>query len=245
MQLTLFKNNEFGAVRVLRDENNEPWFVAKDVCDVLGIQNSRRAVKEMVDEDDVRKTYITDNLGRNQEAIIINESGLYSLILRSNKPQAKKFKKWVTSEVLPAIRKYGIYATDEIIEKTINNPDFLIEILSQLKKERQEKEKLKEKVTILTHTKKLYTSTEIAKELGFKSAKAFNKKLQELGIQYKVNNTWVLTAKYADLGYESIKQHILDDGRVIYDRKWTQLGREFLLNLFKGAINETPHASNF
>jgi len=240
MQLTLFKNNECGAVRVLRDENNEPWFVAKDVAEILGYRKASDMVRNL-DEDEAQKVRLTDETGRLQEMVIINESGLYSAILRSNKPQAKKFKKWVTGEVLPAIRKYGIYATDEIIEKTINNPDFLIEILSQLKKERQEKEKLKEKVTILTHTKKLYTSTEIAKELGFKSAKAFNKKLQELGIQYKVNNTWVLTSKYADLGYENI----LDDGRVIYDRKWTQLGREFLLNLFKGAIDETPHASNF
>lgn len=88
--------------------DGEPWWVAKDVCDVLGIQNASRAINEQVEEDEVRKTYVIDAVGREQETYIISESGLYMLIMRSNKPQAKKFRKWVTSEVIPAVRKHGI-----------------------------------------------------------------------------------------------------------------------------------------
>lgn len=96
---------------------------------------------------------------------------------------------------------------------------------------------LENKINMLTHVNKLYTSTEIAKELGFKSAIEFNRVLEENKIQYKVNGTWVLTAKYANLGYESIKQNVLDSGKVIYDRKFTQEGRDFLIKFFRGDIN--------
>lgn len=95
---------------------------------------------------------------------------------------------------------------------------------------------LEDKIEVLTHVNKLYTSTEIAKELGLKSATELNKLLSDKKIQYKVNNTWVLTAKYSNIGYESIKQTVLDNGKVIYDRKFTQIGRDFILNLFKGGL---------
>ena len=232
MKLEIFKNNKFGAVRVLADEKNEPWFALVDVCDALGIKNPSDA-KTRLKKDGVGITEGIDRLGRTQTITIINEANLYRLIFQSKKEEAIKFQDWVVEEVIPAIRKHGLYATDEIIAKTLNNPDFMIELLQKLKKEREEKAKLQEKVTLLTHTKKTYTTTEIAKELGFRSARELNKKLEEMKIQYKVNNTWVLTAKYADFGYESIKQNILDNGTIIYDRKWTGTGREFLLNLFK------------
>jgi len=231
MKLEIFKNNEFGGIRVLA-EKGEPWFVLSDVCKILGLSNPTK-VANTIDKDDLTIIQVTDNLGRIQKVNAVNESGLYQVIFQSRKSEAKKFKKWVTSEVLPAIRKYGLYATDEVIEKTLNNPDFMISILQKLKEEKEARERAEEKIVILTHTNKLYTSTEIAKELGFKSAIAFNRRLKELGVQFKVNGTWVLSAKYANLGYESIKQEVLDNGKVIYDRKWTQLGREFLLNLFK------------
>lgn len=99
-----FQENE---VRIV-DIGGEPWFVAKDVCDVLGIQQPVRAV-ENLDSDEVRKTHVIDSLNRQQETYIINESGLYALVIRSNKPNARKFRKWITSEVLPAIRKTGSY----------------------------------------------------------------------------------------------------------------------------------------
>lgn len=105
---SVFRFEETTPIRVITKEN-EPWFVAKDVCDVLGILQPVRAV-ENLDSDEVNKTHVTDSLGRQQETYIINESGLYALVIRSNKPNARKFRKWITSEVLPAIRKIGRYA---------------------------------------------------------------------------------------------------------------------------------------
>ena len=223
MFIKVFKG-DLGAIRALRDESGEPWFVANDICKILGYSNPRDAVAKHIDDEDKRVSQIATPSG-SQKTIVINESGLFSLVLKSKLSQAKKFKRWVTSEVLPAIRKYGGYLTPEKIKEIIANPDTVIELATQLKQ-------LQEKLTILTHTKKLYTATEIAKELGFRSAIELNKKLEELGIQYKVNGTWVLKADYANLGYEDIKQEVMDNGKVIYHRKWTQLGREFLLDLF-------------
>ena len=211
MNIEIFKNNEFGAVRVLTDERGEPWFVAKDVCDVLGIQNSRRAVKEMVDEDDVRKTYIIDNLGRKQETYIINESGVYSLILRSKKSQAKKFKKWVTGEVLPAIRKHGLYATPDTLERIISNPEFGIKLLQELKKEREEKEKYKQKVIelkpkaffaeVVNNSEDLILVREFAKLISTDKFKIGEKKLyqwlREQGYLMKNNQPY---QKYVEMG---------------------------------------------
>ena len=231
MKLEIFKNNEFGAVRVLADERGDIWFALVDVCNALDIKNPRDA-KTRLKKDGVGITDGVDSLGRKTKITIINEANLYRLIFQSKKQEAIKFQDWVVEEVIPAIRKYGLYATDEVIEKTLNNPDFMIEILQELKKERQARLKAENKINLLTHTKKTYTTTEIAKELGFKSANELNKKLNELGIQYKVNGTWVLSAKYANKGYESIKQVSLSNAKVVYDRRWTQKGREFLLDLF-------------
>lgn len=109
-KITVFENVEFGKVRTL-EINNEPWFVGRDVAEILGYAKPRNAIATHVDEDDALKQGIMDNLGRNQETVLINESGLYSLILSSKLPSAKSFKKWVTSEVLPSIRKTGSYST--------------------------------------------------------------------------------------------------------------------------------------
>lgn len=114
-----FENKELGEVRVF-ERNGEAWFIAKDICEVLGYSNPRKAVADHVDEEDKGVT-ICDTPGGKQELTIINESGLYSLILRSNKPEAKKFKRWITSEVLPAIRKTGMYLSDyALIEKRLS-----------------------------------------------------------------------------------------------------------------------------
>ena len=239
MKLEIFKNNEFGAVRVLADEKGEVWFTLVDICNALDIKNPRDA-KTRLKEDGVGVTDGVDSLGRKSQITIINEANLYRLIFQSKKEEAIKFQDWVVEEVLPAIRKHGLYATDEVIEKTINNPDFMIELLQELKKERAEKQKLAKKVNILTHSDRTYTSTEIAKELGFKSARELNEKLREMKIQYKVNDTWVLSAKYADKGFGSIKQVTLANGKVVYDRRWTQKGREFLLSLFQNSTKQTP-----
>lgn len=224
--LKIFSNPEFGSIRVI-EKDGEPWFVAADVCQILDLTNPTMALNRL-DEDERSKL----NLGRQGETNVVNEYGLYSLILGSRKPEAKVFKRWITHEVIPSIRKHGMYMTDEVLEKTLNNPDFLIDLLQAYKKEREEKLAYKEQVNLLVHANKLYTTTEIAKELGFKSAQELNRDLERKRIQYKINNTWVLYSEYADKGYTSIKEQVLDNGKVIYDRKWTGLGRQFLLNLY-------------
>ena len=129
--MEIFKNSEFGSVRTTIIDN-QPYFVGKDVADILGYKNSRQAIRDHVDEDDKGVTkWFTK--GGAQNLIVINESGLYSLILGSKLPSAKRFKKWVTSEVLPSIRKYKLYAIDEIIE----NPDIILEAFEALKVERK------------------------------------------------------------------------------------------------------------
>ena len=128
-------------------------------------------------------------------------------------------------------RKYFIECEKKLNLNKV--PTTYLEALREIIKIEEEKVSLQNKVAILTHVNKLYTSSEIAKELNMRSANEFNKILSDLKIQYKVNNTWVLTAKYSNLGYESIKQNVLDNGKVVYDRKFTQLGRDFILELFK------------
>lgn len=233
-EVQIFNNEEFGQVRTLVI-NGEPWFVGKDVAEILGYSNTRKALADHVDEEDKGVTKC-DTLGGVQDLTVINESGLYSLILSSKMPNAKKFKHWVTSEVLPAIRKHGIYATDNVIDNILNNPDFGIQLLTKLKEERTARVEAERRNAILMHVNKTYTVTEIAKELGLKSAIQLNKILAEKKIQYQVNGTWVMYSKYSNLGYEEIKQEVLDSGRVIYHRRITQLGREFILQLFADKV---------
>lgn len=135
-ELKIFENSDFGKVRILEIEN-EPYFVAKDVAEILGYSDTNQAIRMHVDEED-KLTRDFNGSGQNRQMYIINESGLYSLILKSKLPQARQFKRWVTNEVLPTIRKHGLYATDELL----NNPDFLIDALTKLKEEREKNLKL-------------------------------------------------------------------------------------------------------
>lgn len=234
----IFNNEKFGNLRVV-ENGNDVWFVGKDVAEALGYANPSKAIISHIDDED--KTFVMRDLADSQngnvpkgqtKTALINESGLYSLILSSKLPTAKEFKRWVTSEVLPSIRRDGIYATDNVIDNILNNPDFGIELLTKLKEERAARVEAERKNAILMHVNKTYTVTEIAKELGLKSAMQLNKILAEKKIQYQVNGTWVMYSKYSDLGYERIKQEVLDSGRVIYHRRITQMGREFILKLF-------------
>ena len=133
-ELQIFKNNEFGEIRT-KMISNEPYFMLSDVCRVLEIKNSRDA-KSRLNEYGVGTTDIIDSLGRIQKADFINESNLYKLVFQSRKPQAEKFSDWVTSEVLPTIRKHGAYMTTEVIEKTLMDPDYLIQLATNLKEEK-------------------------------------------------------------------------------------------------------------
>ena len=164
-EVQIFNNEEFGQVRTLVIDG-EPWFVGKDVAEILGYSNTRKALSDHVDEEDkMDGVTIRDSIGREQKPILINESGLYGLILSSKMPNAKKFKHWVTSEVLPAIRKHGIYATDNVIDNILNNPDFGIQLLTKLKEERTARMEAERRNAILMHVNKTYTVTEIGRFL--------------------------------------------------------------------------------
>ena len=229
-QIKIFNSDEFGSVRTIIIDG-EPWFAGKDVAASLGYKDTSDALKKHVADEDKLTRCFTDS-GQNRQMYVINESGLYSLIFGSKLESAQKFKHWVTSEILPSIRKNGIYATDKVIDDILNNPDFGIELLTKLKEERAARVEAEKTTAILMHVNKTYTMTEIAKEIGLKSAVELNKILSEKKIQYKVNGTWVMYSDYSNCGYEEIKQEVLDSGHVIYHRKITQLGRKFILGLF-------------
>lgn len=210
----------------------EPLFMAKDVAE--WIEYDKSSVNKMLAnvDDDEKVRMNVPTLGGMQESWCLTENGLYEVLMLSRKPIAKQFKKEV-KEILKSIRKHGIYATDNVIDDILNNPDFGIELLTKLKEERKARVEAERTNAILMHVNKTYTITEIAKELGLKSAKQLNRILADKGIQYQINGTWVMFSKYSDCGYEEIKQEVLDTGKVIYHRRITQLGREFILSLFE------------
>lgn len=143
-KLKIFKNNEFGEIRAI-EINGEGWLVGRDVAEKLGYRNGSRDINRHVDEEDRRLERIHDG-AQNRQMILINESGLYALVLGSELPNARKFRRWVTKEVLPSIRKHGIYATDNVIDEILDNPDFGIKLLQELKAERNEKKLLENKI---------------------------------------------------------------------------------------------------
>lgn len=229
MNVEIFKDERFGEIRVTNLEE-QPMFCLSDVCKVLDLQVG--ATKSRLNEKGISLINTLTN-GGNQKLVYINEQNLYKVIMRSDKPQAEPFQDWVCGEVLPSIRKHGIYATEDTIDKILNDPDFGIKLLTTLKEERAARIEAERKNAILMHVNTTYTATEVAKELNLKSANELNRLLAERKIQYKVGNTWVLYSRYSNLGYEEIKQETLDNGKVVYHRKFTQLGRDFILNILK------------
>ena len=248
MEIQVFKNEEFGSVRTV-NVNNEVIFVGKDVAEILGYAKPLNALYAHVDQDDSLKQGLTDNLGRNQETILINESGLYSLILSSKLPTAKKFKHWVTAEVLPSIRKHGLYAVDEVL----SNPDVLINALTQLKAERAKNASLSQTIAVqnqqisemqskasyydvILNCKELLAISVIAKDYGWSACK-LNSYLNKKGIQFKQGEIWLLYQSYAGKGYTSTKTHSYpgNDGDIHskVQTYWTQKGRLFIYELLK------------
>lgn len=247
-ELQIFKNAEFGSIRTLTI-NGEPYFVGRDVAEILGYSNSRKALADHVDEEDKGVTKC-DTLGGTQEMTVINESGLYSLILGSKLPTARRFKRWVTSEVLPTIRRHGVYAVDEVLA----NPDMLIEALLQLKAERKINQALKETVAVqnqqivemkpkasyydvVLNCKDLVAISVIAKDYGW-SANRMNQYLHQKGVQYKQGNKiWLLYQKYAEMGYTNTKTHSYPGNygtmHTAVHTYWTQQGRLFIYELLK------------
>ncbi|MSA19889.1 phage antirepressor [Ligilactobacillus ruminis] len=231
-------------IRALTIEG-EPWFVGKDVAEVLGYSNSRKAIADHVDSEDkgVTKCY---TLGGTQQIAIINESGLYSLILSSKLPKAKEFKRWVTSEVLPTIRKHGAYMTPAKIEEVLTDPDTIIQLATQLKQEREGRLIAEQRIGELTPKadycdrvladKSLVTITQIAKDYGM-SGRALNATLHDFGVIYKQGETWFLYAKYQKTGWTHSETIMVDkkDGtqKAVLNTKWTQKGRLGLYELLK------------
>lgn len=142
LQTWSYENSEIRTI----EKDGEPWFVGKDVAAVLGYRNTRDALAKHVDDEDKNTVVIRDGIQGNPNTIVINESGLYSLVLYSKLPNAKKFKRWVTSEVLPSIRKHGAYMTDQTLEQALTSPDFLIQLATQLKEEKEQRKQLEAKV---------------------------------------------------------------------------------------------------
>ena len=156
-EMKLFENPEFGAIRTV-EVGGEPWLVGKDVAQALGYSDTSDALKRHVDPEDKLTRRFADS-GQSREMYIINESGLYSLVLSSKLPRAKKFKRWVTSEVLPSIRKHGAYMTSDTIDKMINSPEFGIKLLTAL---RDEQDKRKALETELDRSKEWYSIKRVA-----------------------------------------------------------------------------------
>jgi len=252
-ELQVFNNAEFGSVRSLM-VNGEPYFVGKDVAEILGYGDTRDALAAHVDEEDkavIQKSEIATLEIPNRGLTVINESGLYSLIFSSKLPSAKRFKRWVTSEVLPAIRKHGGFVMDDIV----NNTDALIEALQAFKAERLQRMALEEEnavqkqqlvemkpkasyYDVVLNSPDLVSITEIAKDYGW-SAQKMNEYLHVHGIQFKQGGRiWILYQKYAEMGLTSTKTHTYPDNNGTIHTKvhtyWTQKGRLFIYDLLKG-----------
>lgn len=217
-------------VNVYGDFDN-PLFLAKEVAEWIEHSDVSTMVR-VVDEDE-KLTQTLFVSGQNREVILLTEDGLYEVLMQSRKPIAKEFKKGV-KKILKNIRINGIHATDVTIEKMLNDPDFAISLLTKLKEEKAARIEAENTVTVLTHTNKTYTATEIAAECGLKSAVELNKLLHKKGIQYKVNDTWVPYTKYAKLAWFDIRQEVLDTGKIIYHRRITGIGRKEIIKLIKG-----------
>lgn len=245
--------------------NSEPWFVGNDVSMILGYSNYRNAVANHVDDEDKLRTQI-EYAGQKREVTVVNESGLYSLILSSKLPTAKKFKRWVTSDVLPTIRKHGAYATPETIESILANPDNGIKLLQALKDERSQKEqalleaskerearaiaeqKLSEAkpkldyVDKILESKKTILTTHLATDYGC-SAVAFNRMLCDKKIQRKLRNTYVLYSQYQGHGWTHTFARTIktNHGQEIKEQmEWTQKGNIGLYELLKDRFGLLP-----
>ena len=237
-EIQIFQNVEFGAIRTMSNEQGEALFCAKDVALALGYDQPHKAVDRHVDKDDGMKRTLIDSLGRTQQAIFINESGLYSLILSSKLDSAKRFKHWVTSEVLPSIRKQGGYMVakaDETDEEVLARALQIMQAAVQRRDE--EIARLKPRADYadsVLDSINCITTTQLAKELGM-SAQELNRRLCELRIQYWQSGQYMLYADYARLGLAKSRthKHVLKHGMVMTEvyLVWTERGRDFIHQL--------------
>ena len=254
LQLFNFEGNRVRTLKI----NDEPYFVGKDVASILGYSNTRDALNKHVDSEDKNTVAIHDGITRgNPNQVVINESGLYSLILSSKMPNAKRFKRWVTSEVLPAIRKHGAYMTDQKAFDVVHNKNGLADLLQQAADQLKQKDIRIEEVeaenknlTIQleeSNKKASYLDlilgdptpiliTQIANDYGY-SAVAFNRLLKKFKVQRRVNGQWILYKAYMGKGYTSTKSKTYQDKHGNLRTKiytvWTQKGRRFIYDILK------------
>ncbi len=242
-QLTIFNSDEFGEIRTVV-KKDVVWFVAKDIVNILELTNITETLKR-VDEEDLSSVKLNSG-NQLREMKIVNESGLYQIIFMSKKQQAKEFKRWVTSEVLPSIRKDGAYMTDKTIEKALNEPDFLIELATRLKQEKEKRMQLeKEKQQMLPKvdyyervldSSSDFTITDLSKENEM-TARQLNIILTQEGVQFKQGRRYFLKKDFQDRGlthtrtydYENSKGEITTKHSLV----WTEKGREFINELLE------------
>ncbi|MBR4922807.1 MAG: phage antirepressor KilAC domain-containing protein [Bacteroidaceae bacterium] len=236
--IQIFRNQEFGAIRTMSNEQGEVMFCAKDVCNALGYSKARNAVAQHVDDDDALKQGLIDSMGRKQRATFINESGLYALILSSKLDSAKRFKHWVTSEVLPAIRKQGGYMvarpdeSDEVIMARA------LQIMQTTLQRRDEQiAKLKPRADYADHVLdsiSCFTVTQIGKELNM-TGHDLNMLLCRMGIQYPQSGQYLLYANYARQGLaknRNFEYHSADgELKTKTYLVWTERGSNFIHQL--------------
>jgi len=248
--IQIFNNEELGTIRIMGTPD-APLFCLGDVCKMLGLKSWH--VKERLGDNIVSTEVISDSLGRQRVVNFITEDGLYDVILDSRKPEAKRFRKWVTSEVLPTIRKHGAYMTKDTLERAIAEPDFLIQLATTLKEEKAkrleaeqqceaqkqiigEMEKKVSYLDLILSSTSTMTITQIAQDYGM-SGQRMNKLLHGLRIQYKVGEQWILYAEYKDKCYVSSETiHFITSEGVpctTLNTKWTQKGRLFLYDILK------------
>ncbi|CAC9055989.1 phage antirepressor [Staphylococcus aureus] len=252
MQALQTFNFEELPVRTL-EVDGEPYFIGKDVADILGYANGRDALSKHVDAEDKLTSQIA-TAGQNRNVTIINESGLYSLIFSSKLENAKRFKRWVTSDVLPAIRKHGIYATDNVIEQTLKDPDYIITVLTEYKKEKEQNLLLQQQVEV-NKPKVLFADSVAGSDnsiLVGELAKILKQNGVDIGqnrlFKWLRNNGYLIkksgesynlpTQKSMDLKILDIKKRIINnpDGssKVSRTPKVTGKGQQYFVNKFLG-----------
>ena len=249
--LKIFENKEFGSIRTV-EVDGQPYFIGKDVAEALGYAKARNAIAAHVSQEDKKDALIQGDLGGTQAMTIINESGLYSLILSSKLESAKRFKHWVTSEVLPSIRKHGVYMTDTTLEQALTNPDFLIQLATKLKEEQEARKKLEEQAerdkphTILGRAITTANTSilvgdlaKLAKQNGVNTgAKRMFEWMRENGYLIKRKGTdWNLpTQRSMEMGLFEIKESVHVDGngcnKITRTPKVTGKGQEYFINKF-------------
>lgn len=254
-EMQIFQNAEFGSVRTV-EINGEPWVVGKDVAQALGYRNPQEAIRAHVDDDDKGVSEILTPGGK-QSVPIINESGLYSLCLSSKLPTAKKFRRWVTSEVLPSIRKHGAYMTPETLEAAILNPDYLLKVATALKAETDKRKALEAKIA--ADAPKVLFSEAVTASDSCILIGDFAKVLRQNGVDIGQNrlfqwlrdngylirrkgDSWNMpTQKAIEKGLFFVKETVIHDGENIRVRKTVKLtgdGQVYFLNKFKGTMAE-------